>query len=141
MIGRAAIETLPRDLPAFLRSAAAAAAVGELAREPDRSREAGKAHDADRDPGHFVDGGDDGKIGGVPPLGALPATREDYDTALRAAGVDSWKMGYLPYSIVEDWQQLAKDFAYWRADDAAARTRRTPPTGPGSRPTGRSARS
>ena len=120
-IGRAAIQTLPRDLPAFLRSAAAAAAVGELAREPDRTRESGKAHDADRDPGHFVDGGDDGKIGGVVPLTALPATREDYETALRAVGLDSWKMGYLPYSIVEDWQQLAKDFAYWRADDAAAR--------------------
>jgi len=120
-IGRAAIETLPAEVPPFLRTAAAAEAVGELAREPDRSRNAGKQHDADRDPGHFVDGGDDGRIGGVVPFTALPATREDYETALRAAGVTSWKMGYLPYSIIEDWQQLTKDFAYWRADDAAAR--------------------
>ena len=120
-IGRAAIQTLPAELPAFLRTPAAIVAVGELAREPDRSRNAGKEHDADRDPGHFVDGGDDGKIGGVVALNALPATREDYDTALRAAGVTSWKMGYLPYSIIETWQQLVKDFAYWRADDAGAR--------------------
>jgi hypothetical protein len=121
MIGRAAIETLPAEVPPFLRTPAAAAALGELAREPDRSREAGRTHDADRDPGHFVDVGDDGKIGGVVPLTALPPTREDYETALRGTGVTSWRMGYLPYSIIEDWQQLTKDFAYWRADDAAAR--------------------
>jgi hypothetical protein len=103
-----------------------ARALGELSREPDRSRGAGKAHDADRDPGHFVDGGDDGRIAGGPLLAALPPTRDDYETALRAAGTSSWKMGYLPYSIVEDWQQLTKDFAYWRADDAGARLTRDP---------------
>ncbi|HXQ17655.1 MAG TPA: S1/P1 Nuclease [Caulobacteraceae bacterium] len=121
MIGEAAIEALPADLPPFLRSAASATAVGELSREPDRSRGSGKTHDADRDPGHFVDGGDDGKVAGVLPLGALPPTREDYETALRGAGTTSWKMGYLPYSIIADWQQLVKDFGYWRVDDAGAR--------------------
>ena len=121
MIGEAAIEALPAELPPFLRSAASATAVGELSREPDRSRNSGKTHDADRDPGHFVDGGDDGKVAGALPLGALPPTREDYETALRGAGATSWKMGYLPYSIIADWQQLVKDFAYWRVDDAGAR--------------------
>src|SRR5580704_2534257 len=121
MIGEAAIEALPADLPPFLRSAALATAVGELSREPDRSRGSGKTPDADRDPGHFVDGGDDGKIAGVLPFNALPQTREDYETTLRAAGTTSWKIGYLPYSIVADWQQLVKDFAYWRVDDAGAR--------------------
>jgi hypothetical protein len=121
MIGEAAIEALPADLPPFLRNAASAAAVGEFSREPDRSRGSGKTHDADRDPGHFVDGGDDGKVAGVLPLGALPPTREDYESALRGAGTTSWKMGYLPYSIIADWQQLVKDFAYWRVDDAGAR--------------------
>ena len=121
MIGEAAVEALPAELPPFLRSAASATAVGELSREPDRSRNSGRTHDADRDPGHFVDGGDDGKIAGVLPLAALPPTREEYETALRGAGVTSWKMGYLPYSIIADWQQLAKDFAYWRVDDAGAR--------------------
>ncbi|MBV9995790.1 MAG: S1/P1 Nuclease [Caulobacteraceae bacterium] len=121
MIGEAAIESLPDEIPAFLRTPAAAAEVGELSREPDRSRGAGKAHDADRDPGHFVDAGDDGRIGGAVSLSNLPPTREAYETALRASGGTSWKLGYLPYSIVEDWQQLAEDFAYWRADAAAAR--------------------
>jgi hypothetical protein len=121
MIGEAAIEALPAELPPFLRDAASATAVGELSREPDRSRNTGKTHDADRDPGHYVDGGDDGKIAGVVPLTAPPPTREAYETALRGAGATSWKAGYLPYSIIEDWQQLTKDFAYWRADDAGAR--------------------
>jgi len=118
MVGRAAMEALPPEIPPFLRTRAAAEAIGELAREPDRSRDVGRAHDADRDPGHFVDGGDDGKIAGVISFDALPLTRDDYETALRAAGTSSWKMGYLPYSIITGWQQLAKDFANWRADVA-----------------------
>jgi hypothetical protein len=126
MIGEAAIEALPPELPAFLRSGAAAKAVGELSREPDRSRGAGKAHDADRDPGHFVDADDGGRIAGAVPLNAPPATRDDYEAALRSAGASSWKVGYLPYSIIEDWQQLAKDLAYWRVDDAGARLAHDP---------------
>ena len=120
IIGRLAIEALPADLPAFLRGPAAVEAVGELAREPDRWKGAGKMHDADRDPGHFLDLGDDGRVLGGPALDRLPTTREAYDTALRAVGADSWKAGWLPYSIVDGWQQLAKDFAYWRIDRAAA---------------------
>jgi hypothetical protein len=123
-IGRAAIAALPPELPAFVRSPAMAAALGELSREPDRSKGAGKTHDSDRDPGHFVDAGDDGRIASGPALAALPLTREDYETALRAQNASSWKMGYLPYSIVESWQQLAIDFAYWRADFAGARLTR-----------------
>ncbi len=121
IIGRLAVESLPAEAPGFLRTARAAAAIGELAREPDRWKAAGKAHDSDRDPGHFLDVDDDGRIFGGPALSALPATRQDYDTALRAVGADSWKAGYLPYSIIDGWQQLAKDFAYWRVDTAAAR--------------------
>ncbi len=111
---------MPTDLPAFLRDSSAVAAVGELAREPDRWRGAGKTHDADRDPAHFLDLDDNGAILGGPPLAALPETRAAYDTALRSVGADSWKAGYLPYSIIDSWQQLAKDLAYWRADAAAA---------------------
>jgi hypothetical protein len=121
IIGRLAVEALPADLPAFLRTRAAVEAAGELAREPDRWKASGRIHDADRDPAHFLDLGDDGKVLGGPALAALPPTRADYDSAVRAVGFDSWHAGYLPYSIVDGWQQLAKDFAYWRADTAAAR--------------------
>ena len=126
IIGELGIETLPADLPAFLRAPGVAADVGELAREPDRWRGGGKAHDNMRDPGHFVDVDDDGKVLGGPALDALPVTKSDYETALRAAGTESGKAGFLPYSIIDGWQQLAKDFAYWRADVAAVRLEKDP---------------
>lgn len=121
IIGRLAVETLPPDLPAFLRSPDSVEAVGELAREPDRWKGAGRVHDADRNPAHFLDLGDDGLVFGGPSLAALPPTRADYEKALRAVGQDSWRAGYLPYSIIDGYQQLAMDFAYWRVDTAAAR--------------------
>jgi hypothetical protein len=120
LIGRLAIEALPSDLPAFLTSPQAAEAVGELAREPDRWRDSGRAHDTDRDPAHFVDVDDNGLVLGGPALSALPETRAAYETALRAAGADSWKAGYLPYAIIDGWEQLEKDLIYWRIDRAAA---------------------
>src|SRR5258706_14116075 len=72
LIGREAIAALPNDLPAFLRAPGVADRVGELAREPDRWKDAGKPHDADRDPAHFLDLGDDGAVLGGPTLAALP---------------------------------------------------------------------
>jgi hypothetical protein len=118
-IGEAAIAGLPAELPGFLRTPQAALDVGEYSREPDRLKGAGKLFDNEHSPAHFVDLGDDGKIFGGPVLSALPPTREDYDTALRAVAQDSWKAGYLPYSILDSYQRLAKDFAYWRVLKAA----------------------
>lgn len=123
IVGVVAQGALPGDLPAFLRTPQAIADVGELSREPDRSKAAGKVHDSDRDPAHFLDLADDGSILGGPRLDALPPTRAEYDAALRAAGADSWKAGYLPYAIVDRWQQLAHDFAYWRILKAAEANR------------------
>lgn len=119
IIGAVAMRALPTEVPAFLRTPQAAEEVGELSREPDRSRDAGKVHDSDRNPAHYVDLGDDGRILGGPALSALPVTRQDYETALRGVGQDNWKAGYLPYSIIDRWEQLAKDFAYWRVLKAA----------------------
>jgi hypothetical protein len=121
MVGELAVRALPAELPAFVRSKMAAADVGELSREPDRSKGSGKVHDHDRDPGHFVDLDEDGKILGGPPMLPLAATRADYETQLRAAGLDQWKAGYLPYAIIDRYQQLTTDFAYWRVLDAAER--------------------
>lgn len=121
LIGRLAVEALPASLPAFVRSLAAVEAVGELAREPDRWKGGGRLHDTERDPAHFLDVGDDGLILGGPTLAALPPTREAFETALRTVGADSWKSGWLPYAIVDAWEQLVRDFAYWRADTAGAK--------------------
>ena len=120
MISQLAIANLPAEIPAFLRTSKAAELVGELAREPDRSKGTGDSHDHDCDPGHYINLSDDFAVAGVP-IDPLPATREDYDTDLRSKGTDEYEVGYLPYSIVDGWEQLQKDFAYWRADSAAGR--------------------
>lgn len=121
IIGVLGAEALPPELPAFLRASGVAAEIGELAREPDRSKGAGHEHDSDRDPAHFLDLDDDGKVLGGPSIHEMPATRAEYETALRGVGSDSWQAGYLYYSIIDGWQQLVKDFAYWRALSAAER--------------------
>ena len=125
LIGEVAMQALPPSLPAFLRTPEAAQAVGELAREPDRSKGSGQPHDTDLDPGHFVNLDDAGRVRGGPPITGLPATREAYDTALHAAGTDMTKSGYLPYNIEDGFEQLTKDFAYWRVETAALKTSAT----------------
>jgi hypothetical protein len=125
-IGTLGIQALPPSLPAFLRTPEAARDIGEWAREPDRSRGAGRAHDQNRDPGHFADVDDQGKMLGGPTLDHMPNTRAEYEKQLQAAGTDSWKAGYLYYNLVEGWQQLVKDFAYWRADAYGEKTAKDP---------------
>ncbi|WP_395671054.1 S1/P1 Nuclease [Phenylobacterium sp.] len=119
MVGQEAMRALPAEIPAFLRTRQAIEDVGELSREPDRSKAAGKIHDHDRDAAHFVDLDETGRVLGGPPFLPLPTTKADYETALRAAGLDMWKAGYLPYAMIDARQQLALDFAYWRILQAA----------------------
>lgn len=122
LIGLAAMRALPDEVPAFLRTPASASAVGELSREPDRWKGAGQPHDRERDTAHFVDLTDDGHVmvAGGPTLDALPRLKSEYDAALIAAGTDVNDAGYLPYAIMDAWQQVVVDFAYWRVLTAAA---------------------
>lgn len=119
MVGRAAMQAMPSEMPAFLRTERAVEDVGELSREPDRSRGAGKLHDGMRDPAHFADVEDDGTVRHGPSIATPPTTRADYDKALTAVGASSWEGGYLPVAIVDAYQQLTSDFAYWRVLAAA----------------------
>jgi len=121
MIGDLALRSLPPELPEFLRKAEAARQVAEVAREADRAKGASAPHDSDANAAHHVNVGDDLKIARGPSLSALPANRESYDTALRATGTNQYRSGYLPYAIVDAWQQVVMDFAHWRADVAGAR--------------------
>ncbi len=121
-----AVEKLPDSIPAFVRSRDAIRIVTELGPEADRSKSAGQEHDAEFGPGHYVDIADDGTIGGTVSLSALPATREMYDTALRQRNANQYRLGYLPYSIIEGWQQVRKDFANWRMDTVGARRAESP---------------
>ena len=126
LIGELAVQSLPPELPAFLHKGEAARQVVEVAREPDRAKGASGPHDSDASAAHHVDAGDDLKIARGPSLLALPANREVYDTALRAAGSNQYRAGYLPYAIIDAWQQVLMDFAYWRADVGGARYAKTP---------------
>ena len=148
LIGEIAMAHLPSDLPAFLRDASASFTVGEIAAEPDLSKGSGDAgttardiHDAERDPGHFVNLDDQGFVmaaPGFPQVHALQIdnllapgqTRRDYDTLLRqnagTTGVTQYS-GYLPFNMVDDWQQIRKDLAYVRAFSAAIASPATAP--------------
>lgn len=120
MIGVAAVRALPDSLPAFIRGMDAAAEVGEISREPDRSKGAGQPHDRERDTAHFVDLDDTGHIMTANGLSidALPNLKSEYDAQLLAAGIKVDDAGYLPYAIMDGWQQLVRDFAYWRVLNA-----------------------
>ncbi len=126
-ISQLAAQALPAEIPAFLRSAQSIAQIGELGAEADESKTTGivtsvtngrintasTVHDAERDPGHFLDVDDTGVvIGGVVPLARLPATREAFDTLQRTATSPSGQNqygGYLPYAILDGFQQVRKD--------------------------------
>jgi len=75
-----AIEKLPDSVPAFVRSPEAVAEIAILGRELDRSKGAGRTHDAERDPDHYIDLAGNGDVMGVLPLARLPETGEAYDT-------------------------------------------------------------
>ena len=128
MVGVAAMRALPDDLPAFLHTAEAAAEVGELSREPDRWKGGGRTHDRDRDTAHFIDLDDEGHAlaAAGPHITALPELRSEYERALAEAGLDVDDAGYLPYAMIDGYQQLVRDFGYWRVL-AAIEARETDP--------------
>ncbi len=122
IINNVAARSLPEFVPEFVRTPAAIAEITTLGTEADRLKGAGKTRDADLDPGHYLDLDDDGSIAGILPLAQLPPTREAYDAAIRKGRVvngkapDEYSIGYVPYSIVEGYEQVVKDFAIWRVD-------------------------
>lgn len=121
IIGVEAMRALPEELPAFLRTPGAAADIGELAREPDRWKGAGQPHDRERDTAHFVDMREDGRVmvAGGPLITELPRLKSEFDAALIAAGTDVDTAGYLPYALMDGYQQLVRNFGYWRVLTAA----------------------
>ena len=119
MIGQEAVRNLSAELPGFMRSSKTLLDVGELSREMDRHKGAGRMHDTDRDSAHFIDIDEQGKLLGGPMMVPLATTRADYATQLRLFNLDEWKAGYLPYAIIDRWQQLTINLAYWRVLNAA----------------------
>jgi len=125
LINRLAAEKLPTSWPAFVRSPAAIAEIAALGPEEDNIKGAGESWDEDHDEGHFVDIGDDGSIAGVVHLNALPDSMAAYAQALAGAGTTPYRVGYVPYTIMDGFERVRKDFAYWRADAYMAMHART----------------
>jgi hypothetical protein len=121
IVNRLAAQGLANRVPSFVTTPQAQFEIMYLGPEPDRLKGSGTSWDADYDPGHYIDLQDDGTVGGVVRLDALPPSAAAFDEALRAAGTDEYHQGYLPYSILDGWEQLREDFAYWRVDRGAAR--------------------
>jgi hypothetical protein len=101
----------PDALPAFVRAPEAVALLRALANEPDHVRGAGRAFDDASNACHCINLDDDASVAGRLPLAQLPPTRHAYDDAV--PGRDH---GYLPYSIVEGWELVVRDFAIWRVE-------------------------
>lgn len=126
LISRLAAQSFPRDMPAFVRTPAAVDEIATLGPEEDRLKGSGESWDDDNDPGHYLDVGDDDTVDGVA-LNALPASMKAFDAALAPAHATPWSVGYLPYSILDGFEQLRDDFALWRVYDYGATHAATPP--------------
>ncbi len=116
MVNFVGASALPSELPAYFRSPASIAEIATLGPEMDRLKGAGDSWDADNDHGHFLDIGDDFKVAGIISLDNLPPNFDAYDTALRKVGQDPFTEGYVPYTILDGWQQVREDFSYYRVD-------------------------
>lgn len=146
-IGEVAGATLPTEIPGIVRGSPD---LGDLSAEADVSKSSGDAstpnndvHDAERDPGHYIDLDDAGYVSPAVDYPHVPALqlhsllapnqgRRDFDTLLRSNTPSSLPFqqtqytGYLPYNMTDLWQQIRKDFAYLRAFRAAVRNPATP---------------
>jgi len=121
MVNHLAAKDFAGRLPAFASTPSATYEITYLGPEMDRLKGSGKSWDSDNDPGHYIDIQDDGSIAGVMQLNALPPSAEAFDEALRPANTDQYHQGFLPYSILDGWEQLREDFAYWRVDKGEAK--------------------
>ena len=110
IINRLAAESLPADIPAFLRTPDAINEIEYLAPEPDRWRSRAEPElDSAQAPDHFID------IEYADLIGTLPHRRYEYIAALyayiaahpdRAADLRPEKVGFQPYITSEVWERL-----------------------------------
>jgi len=124
IIGVAAVAHLPTGLPEWVRTDDAKGEIVYLQSEEDRlkvGQSHGRAWFREWSTDHYVDVDDNGRIGGTLNLFSLPATRDDYTKTLYfgATPTDPYAVGFLPYAILEGYQQVRTDFALERfAEDA-----------------------
>ncbi len=124
LVGLAAAQRTPEDMPAFFR--AASQQLAYLNPEPDRWKDRAErtidpALEGGTSPEHYID------MDLVSPAALraalAAANRFAYADTLRAAGVAANTMGLLPFEMLELAQQLRGDFRLWRiAPDSTVRS-------------------
>jgi hypothetical protein len=101
MINHLAANTLPADVPAFLRSPEALAEIEYLGPEPDRWRSPAEPElVAAQAPEHFID------LEPADALGPLPHRRLDFEASVFASGQRPEKVGLQPWEATEVWERL-----------------------------------
>ena len=110
MINRLAAESLPADVPAFLRSPGAIDEIEYLGPEPDRWRSPAEPElSSEQAPDHFID------LEYADMIGTLPRRRYDFIAALTAAEIthpdlarqlQPERVGFQPYITNEVWERL-----------------------------------
>jgi hypothetical protein len=101
IINRLAANTLPPDVPAFLRSGDAINEIEYLGPEPDRWRSPAESElSAAQAPEHFID------FEPADALGTLPHLRLDFEAKVFAAGQRPEKIGLQPWETDEVWERL-----------------------------------
>ena len=123
IISRLAVESLPTDMPAFLRTPEAVNEIEYLGPEPDRWRSRAEPElNAAQAPDHFID------IEYADLIGTLPRQRYPYIAALyayiathpdRAAELRPEKVGFQPYIVSEVWERMKSAMRDYRTLSAA----------------------
>lgn len=121
MVNRIAAETLPTDVPAFLRDVRAQQTMDYLGPEPDRWHSRAEPELSDTQlPEHFLD------LEYADVIGELPRRRYDYIRALAFAQkshpdlpLSVEKVGLQPYVTLEVWERLKLDMREYRGLAAA----------------------
>jgi len=129
MINRLAAESLPTDVPAFLRTPEAVNEIEYLGPEPDRWRSPSEPElNAAQAPDHFID------FEYADIIGTLPRRRYQYIAALTAAEIthpdmaavlQPDKVGFQPYITSEVWERLKAAMRAYR--DLSAQNEDTKP--------------
>ena len=119
LINRLAAETLPSDLPAFLRSPDAIREIEYLGPEPDRWRSAAEPElSAAQAPEHFID------LESADALGPLPHKRLEFEARVFASGQRPEKIGLQPWETTEVWERLKSALRDYRTLKAAGQDTR-----------------
>ena len=114
IINHLAAQSLPSDVPSFLRSEGAISEIEYLGPEPDRWRSPAEPElNAAQAPEHFID------LELADALGPLPRRRLDFEAAVFASGQRPEKIGLQPWEATEIWERLKAALREYRSLSAA----------------------